>query len=154
MCNSCNLFQVVSLLPITYKGPNSWKSYSIAPQSETQYTLRKNESQNGSPKRAVWSSITQLSMALPYKREPIFKITLQESHFGSLFFLSAFFPKKVYGHLEPFTFQCNSFTGLLMDSSLRWPWYEQIGNMLFDLVLKPVIFLQYDGFCWSLNKLL
>ncbi len=26
--------------------------------------------------------------ALPYKRKPIFKITLQKSHFGSLFFFS------------------------------------------------------------------
>ena len=47
----------------------------------------KEESQN------VWSSVTQLSkkMALLYKRESIFKITLQESHFGSLFFLSVLY---------------------------------------------------------------
>ena len=65
------------------------QSYLISPlgfvviQSYNVHTLRKKkESQNGSPRKAVWSSVTQLSMelhfgALLYKRESIFKITLQ-----------------------------------------------------------------------------
>ncbi len=38
-----------------------------------------------------WKHGYEEKKTLPYKREPIFKITLQKSHFGSLFFLSVIF---------------------------------------------------------------
>ena len=39
-----------------------------------------------------WAWLWRKKTALPHKRRPIFKITLQLSHFGSLFFLSVYFP--------------------------------------------------------------
>ncbi len=84
-------------------------------QSQWLFLLVCKHLQRWEKKRAIWLSVTQLSVvlhfgallyrravseqkkrsnlaeektALPYKREPIFKITLQEGHFGSLFFLS------------------------------------------------------------------
>ncbi len=71
--------------------------------NESNPTLRKEENQNGSPRIAIWLSITQLSeqlhfgatldyeekkTAFSYKREPIFANTPQESHIDSLCFLS------------------------------------------------------------------
>ncbi len=65
---------------------------------------KKKESQNGSPRRVIWLSITQLSLELqtwlwrkktdsPPQKRADFQITLQESHFGSLFFLSVHYFK-------------------------------------------------------------
>ncbi len=67
------LFQVHQKTPFDSKIIFYWMQHTklCTPHWE------KRESQNGSPRRAVWSSVTQLS------------ITLQESHFGSLFFLGA-----------------------------------------------------------------
>ncbi len=65
----------------------------LAPPSKVELFPSKQSYQSPILKKVelFWKHDYEEKKALRYKREPILKISLQESHFGSLFFLSVIF---------------------------------------------------------------